>query len=112
MPRAAPGESQATPLRQARPSRTIGATLWFVWMVGMWLAFFAQLFADQLEEIWRSIRDLPLVAELVLWVLFLPWMLGMAVWTSPWATWILVVCFAVGWTLVSVPRRTSRVKPR
>jgi hypothetical protein len=48
----------------------------------MWLAFFALLFADQLDEIWNSIRDLPLIAEIVLWIAFLPWMLGMAVWTS------------------------------
>jgi hypothetical protein len=84
-------------------------------MVGMWLAFFALLFADQLDEIWSWIRDLPLIAEIVLWIAFLPWMLGMAVWTSSWDTWIrvvLVVTFAVGWTVVSIPRRTSKAKPR
>jgi hypothetical protein len=98
----------------ATPRRPIGATLWFLWMVGMWMVFFALLFADQLDEIWRLVRDLPLVAEAVLWVLCLPWMLGMAVWTTSWATWIrvaLVACFAVGWTVVSIPRRTSRAKP-
>jgi hypothetical protein len=98
-----------------RPRRTVGAILWFLWMVGMWVAFLALLFADQLDEIWNSIRDLPLVAEIVLWIAFLPWMLGMAVWTSSWNTWIrvvLVVTFAVGWTVVSIPRRTSKAKPR
>jgi hypothetical protein len=117
----------ATPMARARPTsrtprpptptprRPIGATLWFLWMVGMWMAFFALLFADQLDEIWRLVRDLPLVAEIVLWVLFLPWMLGMAVWTTSWATWVrvaLVACFAVGWTVVSIPRRAGRTKPR
>jgi hypothetical protein len=115
VPQAAPTDPNATPPGATRPHRPIGATLWFLWMVGMWMAFFALLFADQLDEIWRSVRDLPFVAEMVLWVLFLPWMLGMAVWTTSWATWIrvaLVACFAVGWTLVSIPRRTSKTKPR
>jgi hypothetical protein len=111
---AAPIDANATPPAATRPRRPIGATLWFLWMVGMWMVFFALLFADQLDEIWRLVRDLPLVAEIVLWVLFLPWMLGMAVWTASWATWVrvaLVACFAVGWTVVSIPRRT-RTKPR
>jgi hypothetical protein len=115
VPQAAPTDPNATPPGATRPHRPIGATLWFLWMVGMWMAFFALLFADQLDEIWRAVRDLPFVAEMVLWVLFLPWMLGMAVWTTSWATWIrvaLVACFAVGWTLVSIPRRTSKTKPR
>jgi hypothetical protein len=107
--------SQATTPPPARPRRTVGAILWFLWMVGMWLAFFALLWADQLDEVWSWIRDLPLIAEIVLWIAFLPWMLGMAVWTSSWATWIrvvLVVLFAVGWIVVSIPRRRRRVKHR
>jgi hypothetical protein len=112
---AAPTDANATLPGATRQRRPIGATLWFLWMVGMWIAFFALLFADQLDEIWRLVRDLPLVAEIVLWVLFLPWMLGTAVWTTSWPMWIrvaLVACFAVGWTVVSIPRRTSKTKPR
>jgi hypothetical protein len=44
------------PQRRWRP----GATLWFLWMVGMWVAFYVLLFADKLERLWSSIRDLPL----------------------------------------------------
>jgi hypothetical protein len=113
-PRAAPTDRNATAPKATRPRRPIGATLWFVWIVGMWMAFFVLLFADQLDEIWGAVRDLPFVAEIVLWVLFLPWMLGTAVWTTSWSGWIrvaLVACFAVGWTVVSIPRRTSRAKP-
>jgi hypothetical protein len=83
-------------------------------MVGMWLAFFALLLADQLDGLWDSIRELPLLVEIVLWVAFLPWMLGMAVWTSSWPAWVrvvLVVCFAVGWTIVSIPRRAQKGGP-
>lgn len=92
------------------PTRThpsLGAILWFVWMVAMWLAFFVLLFAGRLDDLWHAILQLPLVVEIILWVLFLPWMLGMAVWTSTWADWlrvVLVLCFAAGWTIVSYPR--------
>lgn len=92
---------------QTRKRPSLGAILWFVWMVAMWLAFFVLLFADRLDDLWRAILQLPLIVEIILWVLFLPWMLGMAVWTSTWADWLrvaLVLCFAVGWTIVSYPR--------
>jgi hypothetical protein len=89
------------------PRSSLGATLWFVWMVAMWLTFFVLLVANRLDGLWSAIRHLPLFVEIVLWVAFLPWMLGMAVWTSSWADWLrglLVLCFAVGWTLLSIPR--------
>ena len=68
----------------ARPTeqRPLGATIWFVWMVAMWVMFFVLLAADRIDDIWSRVRDLPLLAEAVLWVAFLPWMLGSAVWTS------------------------------
>jgi hypothetical protein len=89
-----------------------GASLWFVWMVGMWLAFFVLLFANRLDSLWSAILHLSLVIQVVVWVAFLPWMLGMAVWTSTWADWLrvlLVACFALCWTLASIPRAR---KPR
>lgn len=88
--------------------RPLGAVLWFVWMVAMWVAFFLLLLADRLDEVWTWIAELPLVAEIIVWIAFLPWVLGAFVWTRDWADWLrlaLVVVFAVGWTLVSIPRR-------
>jgi hypothetical protein len=58
---------------------TPGATLWFLWMVGMWVAFYILLFADKLEGPWSTIRDLPLLAEIVLWLPLSP---GCSVWRS------------------------------
>jgi hypothetical protein len=87
--------------------RPLGATLWFLWMVVMWVAFFVLLVADSVDEIWDAVRDLPLLVEVVAWVAFLPWMLGTAVWTSTWPAAVralLVACFAIGWTIVSIPR--------
>lgn len=88
-----------------RPSA--GAMLWFAWMVGMWALYFLLLFTNRLDELWSAIHHFPLFVEVVLWVAFLPWMLGMAVWASAWADWLrvlLVVCFAAGWTIASLPR--------
>jgi ABC-type amino acid transport system permease subunit len=91
-----------------RPAR--GAGLWLIWMVGMWVAFFALLLANQLDGLWSAVRQLPLIVEIVLWVAFLPWMLGMAVWTSPWAGWLrvaIVLGLAAGWILISIPRASK-----
>lgn len=96
-----------TSLRRHRP---LGVTLWFLWMTFMWAAFFLLLFADRLGELWSAIRDLPLLVEIGVWVAFLPWMLGTAVWTSSWPAAVrvvLVLCFAVCWTIVSIPRKPA-----
>jgi hypothetical protein len=98
-----PGTVAASRPRQA----TAGSKLWFVWMVGMWIVFFVLLRSDRLDALASSIRDLPIIAELVVWFLFFPWVLGTAVWTGDWAEWLrvlLVVLFAAGWTIISIPR--------
>ena len=75
----------------------------------------AHRFADRLDEVWSAIRDLPLLVEVGVWVAFLPWMLGTAVWASSWPAVVrvlLVLCFAVGWTVVSIPReRPAQRRP-
>jgi hypothetical protein len=95
--------------QQPAPARTwtAGSLVWFGWMEAMWGAFFALLFASQLDAVWSWIRDLPFVAEIVMWVAFFPWLLGTAVWGSSWAGWLrllLVVVFAIGWSFASIPR--------
>jgi hypothetical protein len=94
--------------RSERPP--LGATIWFVWMVAMWAGFFALLVADRLDNVWHWARDLPLLVELVMWLLTFPWLLGTAVWESSLASWLrilLVVAFAAGWTLISIPRQKA-----
>ena len=88
-------------------SSQLGGRVWLGFMVGMWIAFFVALFADQLHAVSRWVRDLPLLAELGLWLLAFPWLLGTTVWESSWAPWmrtLLVAAFAIGWTLISLPR--------
>jgi len=91
--------------------RPLAAMVWFVWMVAMWAAFFALLVADRIDAVWSWVRDPRLLAELVLWVVLFPWLLGAAVWTSSWAGWLrllLALSFAIGWSLASMPRRKPR----
>ena len=97
----------APSVHRSRPS-SFGSRLWFLWMVGMWIVFFALLFAGRLGALWNLILHLPLLIEIVVWVVFFPWVLATAVWTSSWVDWlriVLVLCFAVGWTIASIPRR-------
>jgi hypothetical protein len=97
----------AQPQRYSSRGTALFAQLWFAWMVGLWAVFFTLVFADRLEAVWNAIRQLPTVVEVIAWIALLPWMLGMAVWSSGWVGWLrvlLVLCFAVGWTAASVPR--------
>jgi len=76
-------------------------------MVGMWAIFFVALLGDRLDDVWTWAGNLPLLLELGLWLLPFPWLLGTAVWESSWAPWLrvgLVAVFAIGWTLISIPR--------
>ena len=91
----------------ARP--TTGAYAWFGLMVGSWLAFgvLAVTSEDTLAGIWDWVGGLPLVLELVVWLLTFPWMLALAVWESAWndeARVLVVLAIAIGWTLMSIPR--------
>jgi hypothetical protein len=84
---------------------------WFAFMVGMWvaLALVAVSRAETLDDIWSWVRDLPLVIEGIVWLLFLPWVLGLAVWESSWDGWLrllIVSSIAIGWSVVSLPRKT------
>jgi hypothetical protein len=107
--------SDLTARKQGMRPPSLGAYLWFVWMVGMWVAFFVLLIAGRLDAVWSAILQLPLIVQIVLWIVLLPWMLGMAVWTSGWADWLralLVLSFAIGWTFISLPRaRKPRTVP-
>jgi hypothetical protein len=98
----------ATLAERIRPeSSRVGGLTWLVFMVGMWIAFFAALASDQLHAVQVWVRDLPLLAEFGLWLLAFPLLLGTAVWESSWALLLralLVAAFAIGWTLISLPR--------
>jgi len=88
---------------------TVGAYLWFAGMVGLWTAFGVVALAsvDKLGDLWAWVTGLPLVAEIVVWIAAFPWVLGLWASQTSWPEWLrilLVLCFAVGWTVVSIPR--------
>jgi hypothetical protein len=76
----------------------------FVVFAAMWLAFGIGLVWGQgsLDTAWQTIRAMPLVAQLVLWVLFLPVMAGLWVWETTWplVLRLVVVVGLAGWNLI------------
>ncbi|TDD50057.1 hypothetical protein E1263_31300 [Kribbella antibiotica] len=80
---------------------------WFVWNAGLWLVFFTLLYTQHLEDVADKIGALPLPVEVLVWIIFFPWVLATAVWTSGW--WddlriTFVALLAIVWTLISIPR--------
>ncbi len=53
-----------------------------------------------LTEVWAWTRSLPLTVQGVIWLLFLPWMICLWIWTLPWAMPIrlVLVIAALAWT--------------
>ena len=72
----------------------------------LWVGFAVALIAnrDWLDQLWNWVRGLPLVPEIVVWVLFLPIMVGLWTWESSWPALVSLLVFAgiVGWTLLAV----------
>lgn len=84
--------------------------LFFIVMVGLWGAFIALAFAspETLGEISRWAGDLWWPIQIAVWILFLPWMIGLLVWQADWsfaARMAVIVVLALGWSAASFPRR-------
>jgi hypothetical protein len=85
----------------------------FAIMVGGWVAFAVALVVSQqtLDDVWAAVRDLPLPAEAVVWVLGFPFLVGLAIWQSSWdeaVRLIAIAALAVAYTYMFVPRQRSR----
>lgn len=74
--------------------------------VVLWVGFIIALAANRewLDAVWNWAQALPLIPKIIVWVLFLPIMVGLWVWESSWSTFGRLVGFAgiVGWTLLAV----------
>jgi hypothetical protein len=84
--------------------------LFFIVMVGLWGAFIALAIVspETLTSIWQSTTDLWWPLKLLVWILFLPWMIGLLVWQADWsfaARMGVIVVLALGWSAMSFPRR-------
>lgn len=82
----------------------------------IWIAVGAALIWSQgsIDQAWQTIRGLPLVVQAVVWLLFLPVMIGLWVWETTWplvVRLILIVGIA-GWNLmVFLPRALQAARP-
>jgi ABC-type amino acid transport system permease subunit len=75
----------------------------------LWLAFGIGLVASQgsVDAAWAWVRGLPLVVQLLVWLLFVPVMAGLWVWETSWplVLRLLLVIGLAGWNLlIFLPR--------
>jgi hypothetical protein len=80
----------------------------FVVFALLWVAFGVALIWSQgtLDEAWQWIRGLPLIVEGLVWLLFLPVVVGLWIWESSWSLILRLVLILgiAGWTLLVLPR--------
>lgn len=76
----------------------------------LWLAFGVAAVANPagLDAAWRAIGEWPLPAQAIGWLLFLPVMAGLWIWTTDWplVARLVLVAGLAGWSLlIFIPRR-------
>jgi hypothetical protein len=88
------------------------STYAFVVFVILWIGFAVALVVNRewMDLLWDWVRALPSLAEIIVWVIFLPIMVGLWIWESSWAALVRLLAFAgiVVWTLLAV---SSFVRP-
>jgi hypothetical protein len=90
----------------------VSSGILLVAFAAIWLAFGAALLAGQgaLDDAWRSIGALPLPILGIAWLLFMPPMAALWVWTTSWPDLVrlAVIAALAGWNLLAfIPRRGS-----
>jgi hypothetical protein len=82
------------------------STYAFVVFVILWIGFAVALVVNRewMDLLWDWVRALPSLAEIIVWVIFLPIMVGLWIWESSWAALVRLLAFAgiVVWTLLAV----------
>jgi len=72
----------------------------------LWVGFFIALAMNRewLDVLWNWVQALPLVPRIIVWVLFLPIMVGLWIWESSWTSFGRMAGLAsiVAWTLLAV----------
>lgn len=82
----------------------------------LWVGFGVALVVSQgsIDQAWQAIRALPFLLQIVVWLLFLPVMVGLWVWETSWPLLVrLLVVFGVaGWNLlVFLPKGLQAARP-
>ena len=72
----------------------------------LWVGFAIALVANRewLDLIWNWVQALPSAVEIIVWVFFLPIMVGLWIWESSWSTFVTLLAFAgiIVWTILAV----------
>jgi hypothetical protein len=102
----------------------MGNTIGFLAETGVLFAIFAILWAafavpliwshGSLDAAWQWVRSLPPIIQGIVWVLFLPVMIGLWIWETTWPLILrlLVVVSIAGWNLlIFLPRALQAVRP-
>ncbi|HET9852628.1 MAG TPA: hypothetical protein VFP56_09010 [Candidatus Limnocylindrales bacterium] len=70
----------------------------------VWVAFGAAIVFSQgsIDQVWETIRRLPILVQVIAWLLLLPVMAALWVWESSWpfVVRIVLVVGVAGWTLL------------
>jgi hypothetical protein len=81
----------------------------------IWIAFAAGLIFSQgsVDQAWQTIRGLPLIVQIGVWVLFLPVMIGLWVWETSWPLILrlVLVVGVAGWNLFMFLPKVLQAKP-
>jgi hypothetical protein len=72
----------------------------------LWVGFFTALIVNRewLDLLWGWAQALPLVPRIIVWLVFLPVMVLLWIWQSPWSAFGHIAGYTgiVAWTLVAV----------
>jgi phosphatidylserine synthase len=103
--------AETTMRQRATPTHVPGSSF-FALMAGLWGALVTLLVVSPttLDDAHDWLRGLPIVWELLMWILTLPWTVAYLVYESSWVHWLRVLVVAlivVAHLSVSAPR-TSR----
>ena len=82
----------------------------------IWIAFAAGLIWSQgsLDQAWNTVRGLPLIIQVFVWVLFLPVMIGLWIWETGWPLVVRLVLIVgvAGWNLLMfLPKALQAARP-
>ena len=81
----------------------------------IWIAFAAGLVFSQgsVDQAWQTVRGLPLIVQIVVWVVLLPVMVGLWVWETTWPLIVrlVLVVGVAGWNLLIFLPKALQAKP-
>jgi hypothetical protein len=82
------------------------STFALVIFIMLWVGFILALVVNPgwLDSLWEWVQSLPILLEVIVWVLFLPILVGLWTWESSWPDFVRLLAFAgiVVWTLLAV----------